>query len=194
MHLFSLEELWLLLITFFSLILKGSGATDLPCPSDTFDTTGNTYTYSGTAGNSMTLKFTSDNQQEENGFMAVYYETSKSMNFIIDEWDTLSAIYWSSCTFLRAITEYVHIAGYVFQWYKGTRWSDNFIWLCQGLFLYSKPKWTKMGYLVILLIYLVILLIHLVMLIIQLLILLIHLLILLIRLRYIMTSHFFLLY
>ena len=47
--------------------------------------------------------------------------------------------------------------------------------------MYGKPKWTKMGYLVILLIHLVILLIHLVILLIHLIILLIHLVTLLIH-------------
>ena len=88
----------------FSLILKGSGATDLPCPSDTFDTTGNTYTYSGTAGNSITLKFTGDNQQQENGFMAVYYETSKSVNCIM----VFDCLIWSSCIFRRTIRVYMY--------------------------------------------------------------------------------------
>ena len=57
--------------------------------------------------------------------------------------------------------------------------------------IYGKPKWTKMGYLVILLIHLVILLIHLVILLIHLLILLIHLVILLIRFSNITKSDFF---
>ena len=56
---------------------------------------------------------------------------------------------------------------------------------------YGKPKWTKMGYLVILLIHLVILLIHLVILLIHLVILLIHLVILLIRFSNITKSDFF---
>ena len=55
----------------------------------------------------------------------------------------------------------------------------------------TQPKWTKMGYLVILLIHLVILLIHLLILLIHLLILLIHLVILLIRFSNITKSDFF---